>query len=224
MVAQQFDFLLAQKDAEITRLHEELARLREELSRVLVELARTTANTRELSARIEKLTDAIARSNERVSELLAIVGRKKKKPPAAPKAQPEPSAPLLDEAAREAFENRPQPPSERLLCDRPRPKQVPTGRKPIPRHLVREDSTVYPGRGGEARRASAPAGAAYLPQDRPVPGLRGAVDGQSSAVAVRAIEGHAQMARLVGGQQVRAPCHEAPGLGGKDGLYRLGDH
>jgi transposase len=159
VVAAQFEFLLAQKDAEITRLHEELARLheelarlheelgglREELARVLAELGHATANTRELTVRIEKLTDAIARSNERISELLAMVGRKKKAP-AEPKARPEPEAPLADAAAREAFDNRPQPPVEQLLCDRPRPKQVPTGRKPIPGHVEREESTIYPDR------------------------------------------------------------------------------
>jgi len=54
---------------------------------------------------------------------------------------------VVDEATRQAFEDRPQPPAPRgPLHDRPREKQRPTGRKPLPAHLEVDESTVRPER------------------------------------------------------------------------------
>ncbi len=106
--------LLAEKDAENARLREELGLLRNELAhlkpefeRMRGELAAANANTKELTVRIGELADAVAKGNDRIAELLAIVQRKKAPPKSKPK---EPKAPAsLDDKARKAFEDRPKP-------------------------------------------------------------------------------------------------------------------
>jgi transposase len=132
--------LLAQKEAENSRLQAEITLLR-------AELVRANENARELSARVEKLIDTVARCNERISELVAIVDRgKKKSPPPKPKSVSDAAPPEVDDAQKEAFENRPKPPEERPEYDHPRPKAVPTGRKDLPDHLPREEVVRYPDR------------------------------------------------------------------------------
>ena len=136
--------LLASNQAELASARAELAACRVELREQAA-----VANTRvgELTARIDDLMQELAKQADRITELLVIARRKKnpKKPPTEPKPAEPP--PTLDEAARAAFEDRPQPPVLRgALNDRPRPKQRPTGRKPLPAHLPVDESTVHPER------------------------------------------------------------------------------
>jgi len=142
--------LLAEKDAENARLREELGRLRNEIAhlkpefeRIRGELAAANANTKELVAHIGELAEAVAKGNDRIAELLAIVQRKKVPPKSKPKEPKVP--PSLDDKARKAFEDRPKPPEPPgPMHNHPRPKQRPTGRKPLPKHLPADESTIYP--------------------------------------------------------------------------------
>jgi len=143
MLAIDLRDLLAEKEAENARLRDELACLRAELTRLLEQLTRANENTTELTARIGELTEAVAKANDRIAELLVIAQRKKARDRAKPK-EPDPP-PELDDASRKTFEERPQPPEPPgPVHDRPRPKQRPTGRKPLPEHLPADESTVHP--------------------------------------------------------------------------------
>jgi transposase len=136
--------LLASNQAELTAARAELA-----ASRAEVREQAAVANTRvgELTARIDDLMQELAKQADRITELLAIARRKKNpKKPSTDQKSAEPP-PALDDAARAAFEDRPQPPMLRgALNDRPRPKQRPTGRQPLPAHLPVDESTVHPER------------------------------------------------------------------------------
>lgn len=123
----------------------ENARLREELASLRDALVQANARGDELLAMVKALTDAVAKGNDRIAELLVIAQRKKARPAPAPKA-PEPP-PVVGDEARAAFDARPTPPTPPGdLFDHPKPKQRPTGRKPLPEHLDAEVSTVYPER------------------------------------------------------------------------------
>lgn len=94
---------------------------------------------------IANLTGEVAKGNDRIAELLAIVQRKKAKPP--PVAKPPEPPPDLDDDARVAFDDRPQPPEPAGdLLDHPRLKQRPTGRKALPEHLPVVESSTEPTR------------------------------------------------------------------------------
>ncbi|GEM_PF-794940 len=143
MVATDPRTLLADKDAEIARLREQSSRREYENEGLRAELAVANANITELLKRVGELAEAVAKGNDRIAELLVIVQRKKSPPKPKPK---EPKAPAsLDDKARKAFNDRPTPPEPRgRMKDRPRPKQRPTGRKPLPKHLPADVSTVRP--------------------------------------------------------------------------------
>lgn len=144
MLPPEFAALLAEKDAETARLRAELDWFRREFTRLHAALAEASEKAEQRAALLAELTATIARSNDRIAELLAVVQRKKKAAAAA-KATPPESPPLVDADAQGAFDGRPTPPdAPGPLQDRPRPKQVPTGRKPLPSHLPRDVSTVYP--------------------------------------------------------------------------------
>lgn len=135
--------LLAERDAENSRLREELSRLRDELERLRGELVTANGNIAELTSRIGELAEAVAKGNDRIAELLVIAQRKKAKPKSKPK-EPE-APPTLDDEARQAFKDRPAPPdAPGPMHNHPRPKQRPTGRKPLPDHLEADESTVFP--------------------------------------------------------------------------------
>lgn len=120
--------LLASREAEV-------AWLRGELSRVVDELARANAN-------ITALSEAVATSNDRIAELLAAVQRKKATPPAA---KPPEAPPVVDETQRRTFADRPEPPPEPgVLHDRPRERQIPTGRKRLSEDLPADTTTTVP--------------------------------------------------------------------------------
>lgn len=138
MLAIDYPTLLAEKEAEN-------AGLREELSSVRGELREANARIGELLAKVGELALAVAKGNERISELLVIAKRKKKLPKADKPEVPPAPPPSLGEDAAKAFADRPTPPEPPgLLHDRPRAKHVPTGRKPLPAHLPTDESTVYP--------------------------------------------------------------------------------
>lgn len=129
--------LLAEKDAEIAWLRAEVAALRGDL-------ATANANVLVLTERVVDLTAAVAKSNDRIAELLAAVQRKKAA--AEVKSKPPEPPPVVDGEAKDAFDGRPTPPPEGLLHDKPQPKHLPTGRKPLPAGLPRDAATVYPER------------------------------------------------------------------------------
>jgi transposase len=130
----------------VDELRAENARLREMLDRVIAQLGEANARNAELVAKIDALTDAMAKSNERIAELLAIAQRKKSSRASTAPKEPEPP-PTVTGEAKLAFEERPRPPDARSpMVDHPRPKQRPTGRKPLPAHLPVDETTVPPGR------------------------------------------------------------------------------
>ena len=142
--------------AENARLHAELAAARAELAAAreelasLLELARRAeeqrdaqaARTSELTAELGRLAELVARSNERVAELLAIALRKKRGSPTTPKPPAPP--PDLDEEARAKFAGRPRAPEPPPKRKPGSEKQKPTGRKPVPEHLAAVEHTVQP--------------------------------------------------------------------------------
>jgi transposase len=133
-------------DAEAQQLLAEVARLRALVDQLLRQLHDANVRNDGLLAKIDSLVEMVAKSNERISELLAVVERKK-----AARTKPQPTdagaPPDVSDAAKAAFEDRPVPPEPRgPLVDRPRPKQRPTGRKRLPAHLPADESTVAPAR------------------------------------------------------------------------------
>ncbi len=95
----------------------------------------------ELRAQLSQLLEMVAKLNERVAELLSAAQRKQRKAPAvkAPEAPP-----LVQGAAKTAFEERPKPPTlepkQKQMTKRP----PPTGRKPLPGHLPAEEHELRP--------------------------------------------------------------------------------
>jgi transposase len=109
----------------------------------------TIGNARisELTARLDAQMQELAKQADRINELLAIARRKKNPKKKPGDAKPPEPPPPLDDAAQAAFDGRPQPPELRgEVHDHPKPKQRPTGRKPLPDHLKVDESTVRPDR------------------------------------------------------------------------------
>lgn len=109
------------------------------------QLAAANQRIAELTAAVGELGQAVAKGNDRIAELLAIAQRKKSARSTKPAAASEPAPPVSNDARR-TFDDRPGAPPASLLCDRPRPKSKPTGRKPLPEHLPKDESTAYPDR------------------------------------------------------------------------------
>lgn len=103
----------------------------------------------ELKAQNAQLALLLAKANERIAELEAIVKRlqkqKKKKPEKSEAAKEERMVPSLSDPQQQtAFNDRPLPP---VLEPREKPvpqPQTPTGRKPLPGHLPEDFSQVCP--------------------------------------------------------------------------------
>lgn len=95
-----------------------------------------------MRAEMGRLVQLAAQLNERVAELLAVALRKKAPPPKAP--QPPAASPSLGEAARKAFEERPQAPQAPARPERVLKARRPTGRKPLPEHLPAEEHLLAP--------------------------------------------------------------------------------
>jgi len=103
----------------------DVAALQQENAALRAQLAQSVAS-------VSKLTEMVARLNERVTELLAVAGRKHRKspPPKAPEAPPH-----LEGAEKHAFESRPKPPELPAKTKEKKPRPPPTGRKALPKHL-----------------------------------------------------------------------------------------
>ncbi len=110
---------------------------------LLAENAWLRAELAALRVTLAELVAAMAKSNDRIAELVAAVDRKKA---ASRKSTPAPEAPPdLAPAARAVFDDRPAAPSPPEPPERDDgPRASPTGRKPLPAHLPRDRSTVVP--------------------------------------------------------------------------------
>ena len=141
---------LASALAELAATRSELVATRAELA-ALVELATRAqqqrdaadARTSELTAEVGRLAQLVGQGNDRVTELLAIAQRKKRRDRTTPVKPPEPP-PELDAAAASNFANRPRPPELPPKVKPPPKEQRRTGRNPVPEHLVAEEHTAVP--------------------------------------------------------------------------------
>jgi len=117
---------------------DELEAVRRDAEFLRAQLSESNARVAELTAEIRRLTDLVAKGNERVAELLAIAQRKKRGSSKSTDKEPEPP-PHLDDDARAAFNKRPKPP--KLPPKRKKRKKAtrPTGRKPLPDHIPAEE-------------------------------------------------------------------------------------
>lgn len=122
--------------------------------RAEAELAEIKALLREANAQTASLTVQLAKLTDRVTELVAAVGRgRRPATPTRPPAPPQPP-PTLPEDAKKAFDERPRPPE---LPARTKPDPTPSrpkGRNPLPGHLPADESTSRPcacGRCGSER-------------------------------------------------------------------------
>jgi hypothetical protein len=124
----------------------DLADLREQFAEVRRE-------NQALRAEKTQLAQQLAKANERIAELEALVARAKQKP--RPKKAPAPPAPApeLSRNQQQAFAERPVLP-ERVIPEPIQPvPQIPTGRKPLPRHLPEEVTEVCPAQCGHCGSA-----------------------------------------------------------------------
>jgi transposase len=101
-------------------------------------LQRENAQLREQLARV---VEQIAKLNDRITELLAVAQRRKRKPAVekAPIAPPE-----VSNEDKRSFEQRPKPPPKPAAPDSPKTRVRPTGRKPVPSHLEAEEHALRP--------------------------------------------------------------------------------
>ena len=107
---------------------------------LIAENAQLRAQNADLLARLDALSVQMARANERIDELLALALRKSRREP-TPRSSSSP--PVVDAAARAAFDARPLPPE---LPPKPEriPKKKTGGRKPVPEHLTTEEHVLHP--------------------------------------------------------------------------------
>jgi len=112
----------------------DLAALQQENAALRAQLAQSLSS-------VTRLTEMVARLNERVGELLAIAQHKARKP--SPPKPPEPP-PSLAADAKQAFESRPKPPELPPKTKVKGPRPPPTGRKPLPSHLPVEEHSLKP--------------------------------------------------------------------------------
>ncbi len=97
----------------------------------------------EQRAQIAKLTEQVARLNERIGELLAVAQRRQCKP-AVEKPPVTAPPPVVEGDARKAFEARPVAPPKPPEPARRKSPSKPTGRKPVPAHLEAEEHALCP--------------------------------------------------------------------------------
>lgn len=123
--------------------NEENQLLREENRELRRRMSKLSAQLTTLTGRFESISKQLADSNDRIAELLAIVGRKSK--PRSTKPTPPPKAPAhLDDEAREAFENRPAPPELEPRPQKEKKARKGGGRRPLPEHLPRDEHQIKP--------------------------------------------------------------------------------
>jgi len=110
---------------QLEALLRENAELRAQLTSVLAHLAQErVANA--------KLSEQLAKLNDRVAELLAIAQRRQRKPAAE---KPPEAPPAVTGETKRAFDERPQAPAKPDEPKTPKTRAKPTGRKPLPTHL-----------------------------------------------------------------------------------------
>ncbi len=95
----------------------------------------------ELRASNVRLKELVTKLTERVTELLAVVQRRTRKPSAEKPPEPPPK---LGKAARRAFDDRPTPPAKPERIKPPKKPVRPTGRRPLPQHLEAEKHELRP--------------------------------------------------------------------------------
>lgn len=107
------------------------------------EIARLRAANARLEALLASTLNEVAKLNERVAELLAIAVRKKGSATKKATKEPVPPPPLEGEAQTK-FAVRPLAPELPPKPEKPKQKQRPTGRKPLPDHLPDDVHVVTP--------------------------------------------------------------------------------
>jgi len=95
-----------------------------------------------LTVEVGRLAELVAQGNDRITELLAVAGRKKSRSKRRPPA-PAPS-PSLDPDARAAYLARPRAPPRPVKPKAAKKPRRPTGRKPVPEHLPAEEHRLRP--------------------------------------------------------------------------------
>ncbi|MCP4242452.1 MAG: IS66 family transposase [bacterium] len=107
------------------------------------QLDAVNARNAELTAEVSRLAQLVAVANEQMAELLAIVGRKKRGGRKSTAKAPEPP-PTVSEEERRAYAERPRAPARPKKVKPPKKPRRPTGRKPLPEHLLAEEHTLRP--------------------------------------------------------------------------------
>lgn len=118
----------------------DLAALEKENAELRQQLASQSQQLASQSQQLSSLTEQLAKLNERIAELLAVAQRRQRKV-TPPKPLP---PPLVDDAARAAFDERPKAPEKPPADDKPKKKAAPTGRKALPSHLEAEEHVLRP--------------------------------------------------------------------------------
>lgn len=117
--------------------------LRRAYDLVVAQLEAANAQIDKLTDEVGRLSELVAKGNERITELLAIAQRKNRSDAKAASKPPEPAA-SLDEEARAAFDKRPKAPKRPKKKKARKSKSRPTGRKPLPDHLPADEHTTTP--------------------------------------------------------------------------------
>ena len=95
-----------------------------------------------LTTEVGRLAILVSQGNDRITELLAVVGRGKSRSTRRPPAPPPP--PSLDADARAAYLARPKAPPLPSKPKRDKKPRRPTGRKAVPEHLPAEEHHLRP--------------------------------------------------------------------------------
>lgn len=108
-------------------------------------LAEAMAQNAMLLREVSRLSELVARANERIEELLAIAQRKHRGGKAIEPPPPPPTAPaFLSPEAKRAFDERPKAKPRPAAPSKEKKKARPTGRKALPEHLPAEEHVVKP--------------------------------------------------------------------------------
>jgi transposase len=123
----------------ISALERENAELRAQLSALAEQL------TAHFTRTIDELTQQIAKLNDRVAELTAAAQRRHQRPRGAkPTEKTAAPPPNLSAEAKDAFANRPQPPSLPPKITKQKKPRKPSGRKALPSHLPVDETSLRP--------------------------------------------------------------------------------
>lgn len=119
----------------------EIETLRAELKAALGELAKLRTALAEMTQSHTRMADEYARMNERLTELMAALERKKRP---LPTPKPPAPAPTLDASQVAAFNARPKPPELPPKPPKAKSPRKPSGRRPVPDHLEAEAYILRP--------------------------------------------------------------------------------